>query len=239
MMEASSQSACVKCEEAIEPEMEYCPKCGSRQQPSPGFCSHCGSPFSENAQFCPKCGCPAQGVKLNKMQDRAHHILLELQSVASKLTNNPKKSSVVIAAVVLLSTGYAAIRPHTNQYVFEQHPMYQANMTTFTNVGKTRNVDYEWPYEGHEDRLKAIFHGDSYGSPSTVAPPTKQELDQAALVERIGFASIRLRSGFDVDDSMKCQAYVEYENGSDVGYNGPETNPQFEDSIKSRLSQVR
>ena len=139
----------------------------------------------------------------------------------------------------------ALIRPHTASYVFDQHPLYQANMDSFSNVARSHTIDYVWPYEGHEDRLQAVYHPDSFGGNASQVP-TKLDLDNAAAADRLGFCAIRYRSGFTPDDAMKCQVYVTFEgspdtgkSSSDTGYDGPEVNPNRDAAVKGLLDRVQ
>ncbi len=140
--------------------------------------------------------------------------------------------------LLLVLTLIALIRPHTASYIFDQHPLYQANMASFTDVARSHTIDYVWPYEGHEDRLQAVYHPDSFGGSSSQIP-SKLDLDNAAAVDRLGFCAIRYRSGFTPDDAMKCQVYATFEGSPDTGYNGPEVNPNRDTAIKGQLDRVQ
>lgn len=153
-----------------------------------------------------------------------------------RLKRRPFLSLVGLLLIVLMLI--ALIRPHTASYVFDQHPLYQANMASFTDVARSHAIDYVWPYEGHEDRLHAVYHSDSFGGNFSQIP-TKLDLDNAATVDRLGFCAIRYRSGFTPDDAMKCQVYVTFEGSSDTGYDGPEVNPNRDAVIKGQLDRVQ
>ena len=83
-----------------------------------------------------------------------------------------------------------------------------------------------------------VYHPNSFGGNSSQTP-SKLDLDNAALADRIGFCAIRYRSGFTPDDAMKCQVYVAFDGSPDTGYNGPETNPNRDAAIKGQLGEVR
>lgn len=153
-----------------------------------------------------------------------------------RLKRRPLLALVGLLLIVLMLI--ALIRPHTASYVFNQHPMYQANMASFTDVARSHTIDYAWPYEGHEDRLQAVYHPDSFGGTSSQIP-SKLDLDNAAAADRLGFCAIRYRSGFTPDDAMKCQVYVTFEGSSDTGYDGPELNPNRDAEIKGQLDRVQ
>ena len=153
-----------------------------------------------------------------------------------RLKRRPLLALVGLLLIVLVLS--ALIRPHTASYVFDQHPMYQANMASFTDVARSHTIDYVWPYEGHEDRLQAVYHPNSFGGGSSKLP-SKLDLDNAAAADRLGFCAIRYRSGFIPDDAMKCQVYVTFEGSSDTGYDGPEVNPNRDAAIKGQLDQVQ
>ena len=116
--------------------------------------------------------------------------------------------------------------------------MYQANMASFTNVARSHTIDYVWPYGGHEDRLQAVYHPNSFGGGSSQLP-SKLDLDNAAAADRLGFCAIRYRSGFTVDDAMKCQVYVTFDGSSDTGYDSPEVSPNRDAAIKGQLDRVQ
>ena len=172
--------------------------------------------------------------KLQRARGAAGHILEH--PAGQLLKQSPVLALVGIVLVILLLA--ALIRPHTNSYIFDQHPMYQANMASFTNVARSRMIDYVWPYNGREDSLQAVYHPDSFGGNSSQAP-SKQDLDNAAAADRLGFCAIRYRSGFTPDDAMKCQVYVTFEGSSDTGYDGPESNPTRDAAIKDELNRVQ
>ena len=153
-----------------------------------------------------------------------------------RLKRRPLLALVGLLPVVLVLI--ALIRPHTASYVFDQHPMYQANMASFTDVARSHTIDYVWPYEGHEDRLQALYHPNSFGGGSSQLP-SKRDLNDAAAADRLGFCAIRYRSGFSPDDAMKCQVYVTFEGSSDTGYDGPELNPTRDAAIEGQLDRVR
>ena len=61
-----------------------------------------------------------------------------------RLKRSPLLALVGLLLLVLMLI--AMIRPHTASYVFDQHPMYQANMASFTDVARSHTIDYVWPY---------------------------------------------------------------------------------------------
>ena len=171
--------------------------------------------------------------------------LRQAKEAAERILEHPLGQSLkrrpllpLAGLLVLILVLSALIRPHTAAYVFDQHPMYQANMASFTNVARSRTIDYVWPYEGHEDRLQAVYHSDSFGGTSSQMP-SKLDLNNAAIADRLGFCAIRYRSGFTSDDAMNCQVYVTFEGSSDTGYDGPEVNPNRDAAIKVQLNGVQ
>lgn len=157
-------------------------------------------------------------------------------SYIKRLKQKPLFFGIGFVALILLFV--VLVRPHTNAYVFDQHPMYQANMASFTDVARSHQIDYTWPYEGHEDRLGIVYHPYSYGSNSSQLP-SKHDLDIAAITGRLGFCAIRYRSGFTPEEAMRCQAHVTFDGSSDTGYDGPEVAPDRDAAMKDRLDQVR
>ena len=88
-------------------------------------------------------------------QSKSQHV----KDVAANIITSPsiraiKQTPLLIGIIVafLFIMLIVLIRPHTNSYVFEQHPTYQSTMTSFMNVVRPEQVVYSWPFEGHEDR---------------------------------------------------------------------------------------
>ncbi len=161
---------------------------------------------------------------------------LKQHPIGRKLKQRPLLA--LAGLLLLVFVLIALIRPHTASYVFDQHPLYQANMASFSNVARSHTIDYVWPYEGHEDRLQAVYHPDSFGGNASQVP-TKLDLDNSAAADRLGFCAIRYRSGFTPDDAMKCQVYVTFEGSPDTGYDGPEVNPNRDAAVKGLLDRVQ
>ena len=149
---------------------------------------------------------------------------------------------LLIIAVVLV----VLIRPHTNAYVFEQHPLYQANVAAFCHPPPSSllgqmGAEFVWPYEGHENQIKCILHsnGSSGIGSDPSAPVSKSDLDQEAIEIRALFCQMRYRSGFMPDEAMQCQVYVSFNDASETGYDGPEVAPDRDAVVKRLLDQVQ
>lgn len=169
-------------------------------------------------------------------------------AVASSYGQKLKQSPLLVATgiLILVLVLIATIRPHTSSYVFEQHPLYQANMATLCNPPASSllgemGAEVVWPYEDHEDRLHCNLrsNGSSGIGSNPSAALTKAEIDQEAILIRAIFCGIRYRSGFTSDDAMKCQVYVSFDGSSDTGYDGPDVAPDRDAAVKGRLDQVQ
>lgn len=141
-----------------------------------------------------------------------------------------------IGFVVLVALFAALAFPHTNSYVFQQHPIYQSTMVSFMNAPRAERLEYSWPYEDHENRLHVAYHTPTY---STSGTPTKADLDKAATVQRYLFCALRHNSGFTPEEAMSCQVYVSIDNVSDTGYNGPEVSPNQDALVKDHLDEIK
>lgn len=259
---------CEKCGAALPAGVQACPNCGENFSrvvpqdagepkhgwqakseepagPQPSFTSAFPGTRLEADTGTPEEPHPSRNGQNNADRDYWQNKFRQAGDAAARILEHPAgqrlKRNPVLGLVVLILIIFvfaALIRPHTNSYIFDQHPMYQANMASFTNVARSRTIDYIWPFEGHEDRLQAVYHPNSFGGNSSQIP-SELDLDNAAVADRLGFCAIRYRSGFTPDDAMKCQVYVAFDGSSASGYNGPETNQNRDIAIKGQLGEVR
>lgn len=150
---------------------------------------------------------------------------------------NQKPLFIGIGSIVIIVVLIVLIRPHTNEYVFEQHPTYQSTMTQVINSEHTNRAKYTWPYEGHENCLLVTYPNNSNNPSET---PTKNDMDRTAKAERIGFCVLRYRSGFTPEEAMNCQVSVSLDGSFDtLGYDGPEVSPDQDAILKGQLDQAR
>ena len=186
-MDDETVNKCGKCGTDVAANGAFCPKCGAPV--GAVSCKRCGTTIENDARFCGKCGASVDVVSADAAAEQARRVIGQVSAVASQLAkggmnNMPKRTRLLFGGIVAVVILYAVCRPHTNVYVFEQHPMYEPNMTTMANVAQSRDgVTYQWPYQGHEDRLKMDVHPTSYGqgTPDQIShpAPTKQQISGA------------------------------------------------------------
>lgn len=221
-----------KSEEPASPQPSIAPAFpGTRPQ------ADTGTPLEMHSSRCGQDGSGRDYWQSNRRRVKGAADRILEHPFGRRLKRSPLLALLGMLPVILVLI--ALIRPHTTSYIFDQHPMYQANMASFTDVARSHTIDYVWPYEGHEDRLQAVYHPNSFGGGTASQVPSKLDLDNAAAVDRLGFCAIRYRSGFTPDDAMKCQVSVTFEGSPDTGYDGSEVNPNRDAAIKGQLDRVQ
>lgn len=253
---------CEECGDSLPAGVLACPKCGQTfneavpkdaEVPKRGWQSRAdvASATIPSGQQMPSAPPPTPSIVPPSVLPTSHdpdreywlNKVGQAQAVALTATKSPffkqlkqKWLLTGTASLIFVTSFIALILPHTNSYVFQQHPTYQSTMVSFMNAPRAEQIEYSWPYQDHENRLHVAFHTPTY---STSGTPTKADLDKFATIQRYLFCALRHNSGFTPDEAMSCQVYVSTGNSSDEGYNGPEVSPSQDALVKDHLDEIK
>ena len=255
---------CEDCEGILLPGITTCPKCGTifdeavpqdAESPKRGWQPkmEAGSFSQPASEPISSAGNPESVAESHKRhhpdrvywRSKAQQVKKAIGTAASSQYGQKLKQKPILVGLGLLIFAFVLvilIRPHTNSYVFEQHPLYQANVAELFHPSSESSfnqmpAEFVWPYEDHENRLKCILHsnGSSGIGSDPSAPLNKGELDLEAAQIRALFCTTRYRSGFTLDEAMQCQVYVYFNDASDTGYDGPGVAPERDAAVEHLL----